>query len=241
MELPEKTFQYLLHLFDTSTTYDVHEFLAHSKIVAEKDYTSGVSNAKGLFILLDPEIFKKYQGRIKQFESAISFKLAQFTNTYISSVNTYPDLERFQILENRIMPINTPWQEVNSGQTHLLSLQRTAMETIDFQNIGNSSRTLMQKVASIVFNPIKHLCTDKNVDLGEGKFKNRLHTYIKCELTAIENKELRDYSFAVIATAEKSVDLANKLTHDLKANRLMSELCVISTITVVSIIKLIAK
>jgi hypothetical protein len=241
MELPEKTFQYLLHLFDTSTTYDVHEFLAHSKITAEKDYISGFSDAMALFILIDPEIFKKYQGSIKQFENSISSKLSHFTNTYVSKVKTYPDLERFQILENRIVPINTPWQEINSGQTHLLNLQRTATETIDFQNIGNSSRTLLQKVANIVFNPIKHICTDKNVDLGEAKFKNRLHTYIKSELTGSENKELRDYSFSVITTAEKSVDLANKLTHDLKANRLMSELCVISTITVISIIKLIAK
>jgi hypothetical protein len=241
MELPEKTFQYLLHLFDTSTTYDVHEFLAHCKISVEKDYTSGFSDSMGLFILLDPEIFKKYQGSIKQFENSISLKLSQFTNTYVSKVKTYPDLQRFQILENRIAPINTPWQEINSGQTHLLNLQRTAAETIDFQNIGNSSRTLLQKVANVVFNPIKHICTDKNVDLGEGKFKNRLHTYIKIELTGSENKELRDYAFSVITTSEKSVDLANKLTHDLNANRLMSELCVISTITVISIIKLISK
>ncbi len=241
MEMPEKTFQYLLHLFDTSTTYDVHDFLIHSKISVEKDYTSGFSDSMGLFILLDPEIFKKYQGSIKQFENNISSKLSQFTNTHIYKVKTYPDLKRFQILENRIVPINTPWQEINSGQTHLLNLQRTATETIDFQNIGNSSRTLLQKVANIVFNPTKHICSDKNIDLGEAKFKNRLHTYIRSELTGSENKELRDYSYSVITTSEKSVDLANKLTHDLKANRLMSELCVISTVTVISIIKLIEK
>jgi len=113
-ELSEKYFQYLLHLFDTGTTYDIHEFLSHSKIYFRRDYSSG-SDGYALRILVDPEIFKKYHGH------------------------------------------------------------------------------------------------------------------------------LREYAISMVSTAEKSVDLANKLTHDLKAGLFMAESCVISTITVVSLIKVIEK
>jgi hypothetical protein len=239
--LPEKIFQYLIHLFDTSVTYDAHEFLIHSSIHREKDYSSPFSDAYRLFIIVNPEIFKKYQGQIKQFENTISSKIYQFTHSHISKVSTVPDLRNFQILENRIVPINTPWEDINAGQKHLLNLQRMAKEIIDFQNIGNSCRTLLQKLANIIFKPTKHISEDKSIDLSESKFKNRLHTYIRVELAGSNNKELRDYALSVITTAEKSVDLANKLTHDLNATPFMAESCVISTVTVINIVKLIEK
>lgn len=239
--LPEKHYQFLLHLFDTSTTYDIHEFLMHSKIYPGEDYQSNYSDAFAFKIIVDPEIYKKYQGYLKPFGNTISAKFYEFTKVRINSVTIFPDLEKFQILENRMVPANTPWQEVNQGQSHLIDLLRTAKETIDFQNIGNAARTLLQKISSIVFDPEKHISEKPDVDLSEGKFKNRLHAFIKHELGGPENKELRDYAVSVVTTAEKSIDLANKLTHDLNANSLMAESCVISTITVISILKLIIK
>ena len=238
-KLNETSYQFLLHLFDTGTTYDIHEFLSHSTIYTEDDFR--IKDALKFYILINPEIFKKYQNIIKQIEDSISFKFYNFSHRHVSSVETFPDLNKFQILENRIVPIFTPWQEINSSQNHLLELQRTAKESIDFQNVGNSCRTILQKLAEIVFIPTKHICEDITIDLSAGKFKNRLHTYIRTELGGTENKELRDYALAVITAAEKSVDLANKLTHDLKATPFMAESCVISTVTVISIIKLIEK
>lgn len=239
--LPEKPFQYLVHLFDTSTTYDVHEFLTHSKIYTSRDYGSSFSDAYAFRIVVDPEIFKKYQGLLKQFKGSISSKFYQFTQVSITKVEVFPDLNRFMILENRIVPINTPWEQINKSQSHLLELLRTAKETIDFQNIGNASRTLLQNLSTIIFKPEKHKPENPDIDVSEAKFKNRLHTYIRCELGGSENKELRDYALSVVTTAEKSIDLSNKLTHDLNANSLMAEFCVISTITVISILKLIDK
>jgi len=58
-------------------------------------------------------------------------------------------------------------------------------------------------------------------------------------LHGIGNKELLDYCESVITTTEKSIDLANKLTHYLNASSMMAEFCVISTVTAISIIKLI--
>ncbi|MFP8487635.1 hypothetical protein ACKGJO_00910 [Gracilimonas sp. Q87] len=238
-KLNEKLYQYLAHLFDTKTTYDVHEFLIHSEIHIERDYSSSFRNAKKLGLIVDPEIYKKYQGKLNQFKDMISAKFDEFSNSYITNVKIFPNLNKFQILNNRITPINTPWEEVNSDQNILLNQLRTASENVDYQNIGNTSRTLLQKVSNIVFDLEKHKAHDKSIDLSEGKFKNRLHTYIKTELGGSSNKELRDYSVSVITTAEKSVDLANKLTHDINANLMMAESCVISTITAISIIKLI--
>lgn len=239
--LPKKPFQYLLHLFDTSTTYDVHEFLSHSKVYTSRDYSSGFSDAYAFRIVVDPEIFKKYQSILKQFKVSISSKFYQFTQIPITKVDVFPDLNRFMILENRIVPINTPWEQINKSQNNLLEQLRTAKETVDFQNIGNTSRTLLQNLSSIIFKPEKHKPEKPDIDVSEAKFKNRLHTYIKYELGGSENKELRDYAISVVTTAEKSIDLSNKLTHDLNANSLMAEFCVISTIAVISLLKLIDK
>ena len=61
--LPENLFQYLIHLFDTSTTRDVQEFLIHSEIFRERTYRAGFDEAYKFFILVDPEVYKKYQNR----------------------------------------------------------------------------------------------------------------------------------------------------------------------------------
>lgn len=152
-----------------------------------------------------------------------------------------PDLSKFQLLRNNYIPVYTPWEEINNLQNRLIQQLRSSSETIDFQNIGNTARTILQKVSTIVFDPSKHIADtpDKKIDLSEGKFKNRLHTYIKVELGGESNKELRDFAISIIDAAEKSVDISNKLTHDLNAKQLLAEASVISTITAVGMIKLI--
>lgn len=240
-ELPEKLYQYLLHLFDTSTTYDVYEFLANTRIYRDIAYRAGYDIAYNFILIVDPEVYKKYQNRLSGLEEAIRAKYYKFRHEFVNKIETFPDLNKFQILHNQVSKVDTPWIEINNEQNHLLKLQRSVQSTIDYQNIGNACRTLLQKLADTVFDSSKHIAEDKNIDLGESKFKNRLHTYIKSELVGPGKKELRDYALSVITVAEKSVDLANKLTHDLNADSLIAESCIISTITVISIIKLIAK
>lgn len=238
-KISEKLYQFLVHLFDTRTTYDIHEFLLHSEIHVQIDFNSKLLTPGDMHIIVDPEIYKKYNGSLNSFKSEIGSKYREFAHMTITGVQVYPNLNKFQILNNRITPVVTPWEEINSLQAHLIDQLRTAEKTIDFQNIGNTSRTLLQKVANHVFDPLKHIAPDA-IDLGEAKFKNRLHTYIKTEL-ANSKQELRDYAISVITTAEKSVDLANTLTHDLKANLMMAESCVISVVTVISLVKMIEK
>lgn len=233
----ENFFQYLLHLFDNPATVDIHEFLSHSTI----EFEEGAYGEVSFHITVHPEIFKKHHGYLTQFENSIKYKSQIIApDLRIKKISVFPDLEKFQIIANRIVPVYTPWEEINSDQNHLISLLRLAKETIDFQNIGNCARTLLQKIANTVFEEKKHVAEDPKVGLSEGQFKNRLHTYIKFELQGNTHKKFRDYAESVITTAEKSVDLANELTHDLNANSFMAESTVISTITVISIIKLIS-
>lgn len=238
-EIGEKMFQYLLYLLDTSTTYDTHEIVAHSRLYLRYVYVSGYPETTyNLTIKVDPDIFKKYQGGFRQQKDAIAHKIREVIPTMIiREITVIPDLDKFQILQNRIVPVNTPWGEINSLQDSLLEQLRSAEQTIDFQNIGNTSRAILQKLSDIVFNPSIHV--EPSVDLSPGKYKNRLHTYIKTELPGQPNDELRSYADSVIDTANKGADLANKLTHDTKAESWVAESCVISVITVVSIIKLI--
>lgn len=236
--LESKIYHYLVDLFETDTTCDIHEFLLHSVIYIEDGYNFVSRDGEILHVIVDPELYKKHHQSLHLFKTSILIKYSEFTHRRTIGVKVYPDLSKFQILQNAINPILTPWEEINNVQIHMINLLKSATNSIDYQNVGNAGRTILQKLSNIVFIPAKHL-PEALIDLSEGKFKNRLHTYIKCELSGSINKELREFSIAAITTAEKSVDLANKLTHDLNANPLLAEVCTISVVTVVNIIKLI--
>ena len=240
-KLPEKIYQYLLHFYDAPDTSFIHDFVVHCDMYTSPDYGSSFSGAQRLFVIVHPDVYKKHSSILKNLEKIIWNKLEEISDICITAIKIYPDLNKFQILKNNYTPIVTPWEEINNGQNHLIDLLRTAKETVDFQNIGNTSRTLLQNISNIVFDKARHVSDIPNIDLSEGKFKNRLHTYIKCEMGGQENKEIRDFAISVITTAEKAIDLANKLTHDLKANSMLGESCVISTIAAVSIVRLIRK
>ena len=241
-KLDEKLYQYLIHLFDSTDTKIIHEFLIHSELFISDDWTYGIK--RGLYVLtikVDPEIYKVNQKYIKQFSDTVASKLMSFTGLSITKIETTPDLDKFQILNNRITPIVTPWEDINKEQNNLINQLRTAVKTQDFQNIGNSSRTTLQKLANIVFDPLRHIPPNETINVSNGKYKNQLHTFIKSELNEGKFKELREYAESVVTTAEKSVDLANKLTHDLNAEKLMAESCVLSVISVIGIVKMIVK
>ncbi|MFC0603558.1 hypothetical protein [Winogradskyella pulchriflava] len=236
--LDEKLYQYLLHLFDKPDTQNIHEFLAQSEVYYSSDISSSFRGAREITFILHPETFKKFDNSSKEIEHLICSKLGKISKAVITRSNSVPDFKKFQVLENRIIPIYTEWEEINNLQKKAINQLRTSNETIDYQNIGNTCRTIMQRISELVFDAEKHLAPE-GVDLGNGKFKNQLHTYIKAEIGGSSNKELRDYAVSAITTAEKSIDLSNKLTHDLKASQMMAEACVISCISAVGIIKLI--
>lgn len=239
MVLQEKIYSYLLHLCDTPETPDLYEYIRYSTIRIEDDHRSNFAGANRLIIITDPEIYKKYYGYIRSFNGTISYKLGDFTGVLITDCVTRPDLNKFQILRNTIVPILTHWEQINRDQNTLLTQLKNATETVAFQNIGNTARTILQKLSTVVFDPSIHIPENRGIDLSEGKFKNRLHTYVQCEMGGHQNKELRQFAESIIDTAENAIDLSNNLTHDLKANSIVAEFCVISTLSTISIIKII--
>jgi len=239
-EYEKEDIQYLIYFFDGNEDESIHEFLSHSEFYYALIPYSIVSGGRLLRIVSDPEIFKKYYQQLEAFKAQISKMLREFSGTNIYKIKIEPNLNKFQISANRYVPVSTPWEEINNDQEILLEQFRKAKESIDYQNIGNTCRTIMQKMSNIVFDIQKHIPPDR-VDLSEGKFKNRLHTYIKTELEGHSNKEIRGFSLAVIETAEKAVDLANTLTHSLNADSFIAESCVISTISAINIIRIIEK
>lgn len=239
-EYENDVFQYLIFLMDSEGTETTHDFLIHSEMYYAIDITIQWGGARILKIVTDPDIYKKYYSRFDEIKEVIKKKVFDVKRTMISSIRIEPNLKKFSILENRYVPVLTPWEEINKEQNNMLEQFRKASESIDYQNIGNACRTIMQRISNIVFDPQKHIAP-VGKDVSEGKFKNRLHTYIKTELEGQNYEEIRDYSLSLINTAEKAIDLANTLTHSLNANSFIAESCVISTISAINIVRIIKK
>jgi hypothetical protein len=236
----EKTYQYLLHLVNTYDKQYLYEFVKHSQFFFSSKQVPMLSRYETnnkLTILADPDIFKKCYPYIGDVKKKVSKHYQDITGIVISDVDVHPELSRFQILQNNIVPVITPWEKINELQNNLIEDLRKANNTTDYQNIGNSSRTIMLHLASAVFNSAKH--TAEGIDLSEGKFKNRLHTFIKVELGTNQDEELLKYISSIIETTEKAVDLTNKVTHDTKTDNLFAESCVIGVVTAISLIKLV--
>jgi hypothetical protein len=215
-------YQYLLRLlkddFDKKLLYDL---IRHSEIaIGSKGAFVGGSRKElfTLYVSVDPEIFAKQFRLVAHWKSELAALYQQITTINIHKVEMFPDLEKYQIIHNDIVPAVTPWEEINNLQIKLIEDLRKAAETIDLQNIGNTSRTIMQKISSIIFEPAKHIPRE-GVKVSEGMFKNRIATYIASELNTSQDKELRDYANAIIESTDKVIDLSNQVTHDLKTKR----------------------
>lgn len=232
--IDEKHYAYLIHLLESNK--ELCEIVRHSKIFVSLQNTSLFNVKPALDLLIDPEVFKKYFGAMAHVKKEIARIYGEITGIRIGLVKATPELSKFQILQNNIVPVFTPWQKINIEQNQLLEDLRVASTSADYQNIGNRSRIILQQLAEIVFDPHRHTAPPE-VDLNKNMFKNRLHTYIKVELGDSQSDELRKFVLAVVDTAEKSIDLTNKVTHDLKANGFFGESCVISVVTTIDLIK----
>ena len=99
----------------------------------------------------------------------------------------------------------------------------------------------MEKLARQVFDMTKHKPKDEKIQVVNGKYKNQLHTYIDTVLSGDNNKEFRKLAKSSIDFVEDSIDFMNITTHKLDAEKHLAEVCVVSTISAISIIKLISQ
>ncbi len=235
-----KVKEFLSELFDSEGYQDVHDVIVHSQIYYELiESPFSLETTRRLNIIVNPTTYKKYHSNIGNIAYTIKEKYIQITLTQIDDFHVYPDLEKYQLVENKLVTTPTPWETINVAQDNLIKNLKEANQSIDFQNIGNSSRTLLQSLAEIVFDSDKHKAETAEIALDKGKFKNRLHTFIKSELTGENKSTIRGLATSLVSTAGKSIDLSNELTHDLSADSFIAEICVVSTLSVINIVRLI--
>jgi len=192
-----------------------------------------------LLFHLNPELYVKFIDKLNDLSQIILFyyqRVSDNSERNIVKVIIKPDYKKINVLNSNISIVETPWEEINNLQNEIIEKVKSAETILDFQNIGNSSRTIIDKLSRIVFDPKKHK-PPINVKVNNGNFKNQLHTFIKTNLGGERNKEFRKFSLDAISFTESSIDLMNQTTHKLDVQKHFAEVCVISTISVISLIK----
>lgn len=122
------------------------------------------------------------------------------------------------------------WDEIKGIINGLEKDCRYAETTIDYQNVGNSCRHILVKVAQLVYDPqIHNNITDNGKPIGKTDAVEMLSSYFSYTLKGKHNKYLRDYSQA-------ANDLANKLTHDTKATKKDMLITVSATINLIYLV-----
>lgn len=125
------------------------------------------------------------------------------------------------------------WKDIKNDIIKLEKDCHRAETTIDYQNIGNSCRNLLIKVAKWVYNPSIHgALRDDGLKIGDADAIGMLTNYFSNKLKGDKNKKLRAY-------AKATNDLANELTHKTTAQKQEMLLSVSATIHLVYIIGMI--
>lgn len=200
-----------------------------------------LDNIYNLKVYTSPYVFYKYFDYKTSIQKEIKSRITRSTDYIIETVEWILDLEKLEVKNIEVEVVKTKWKEINELQTKLIELLTNSVDSMDYQNIGNTSRTIMDKLAREVFDKEKHFSEDKSVELQNGKFKNQLSTYLANELAGKPNKELRKIGQSSIDFVSDSIDLMNKTTHKLGADKRFAELCVMSTVSVINLIKIISE
>jgi hypothetical protein len=219
---------------------DLQEVIENSDFIFKDHWNqSTFPNAYDLQLNLSPEIFTNHNKKIIFFAAILKQRINDSSPFIIDDLKILPNYEKIVIHNSEISIVITDWEEINDFQKKLIEDIKKSNHSIDYQNIGNSSRTIMDKLARIVFDSKIHKAENPEIELHNGKFKNQLNTYITYVLKGKKNKELRQFSVTAIDFTEKAIDLMNTTTHKLDTEKHFAEVCVISTISVISLIKAI--
>lgn len=212
------------------------EFMQNSSFIFEESNDRFTLGSYYLELKVLPEIFAKNYSHIERVRGLIQHCFFQSSNIVLTKIDIKPDYDKISILNSEVSIVETPWEEINNLQKKLIESMNNSNSSIDFQGIGLIARTIMEKLAKIVFNPKIHIAPEM-VDVTDGKYKNQFHTYITTVLNGSSNKELRSFAKSAVEFTENAIDLMNQTTHKLDVQRHFAEVCVISTISVINLIK----
>ena len=131
--------------------------------------------------------------------------------------------------QNIIIEINK-WDEIKNTIAELENDCRYAETTMDYQNLGNSCRHLIIKVAQLVYDPKVHNnITDDGKTIGKSDAVEMLSSFFSHSLKGKHNKYLKEY-------AQATNNLVNKLTHDTSASMKDMLIAVSATMNLVYIV-----
>jgi hypothetical protein len=186
------------------------------------------------------QTFKKYESHHLSFQGKLKEGLHNYHQYDSVLVYLTADWDKLEAVSTEVRPVITAWQEINSIQETLVSQVHTASDTISFQNVGNTARHLLRKLADLVFNPDLYTPPDNHRDLSPESYKNRLWAFVLYKVPASSTGEnVREYAESLLDTTDKAIDLSQSVTHALNADAFLARTCAISALTVVHFIKLV--
>lgn len=219
---------------------DLYEILEQSELKFSDHWNRrSFENLYNLEIRTSPELYTEHYDKKRMFEEFLSTRINDSTPINVDKLEIKPDYDRIQIINSQIKSIRTPWEEINDHQKKLLEHLTKAKQSLDYQNIGLISRTIMEKLANLLFDPEIH--KDPKLELSKGKFKNQLHAFIEYQLKGTSNEELRKLAKNSIDFSRYAIDVIQKTTHKLDGQGYFAEICAISLVSTINLIKTISE
>jgi hypothetical protein len=218
------------------------EIIQNSRFLFKKHLAyQHMNNVYNLKIYSSPSVFYKYFDYKNMLQKEFRNRINKSTEYIIENTDWLIDIDKLEVNQIDVILVKTEWEEINELQKKLIDSLKKSLDSIDYQNIGNTSRTIMDKLAREIFDKEKHIPNKPTIEVHNGKFKNQLNTYVASELSGKTNKELRKIAKSSINLVSDSIDVMNKTTHKLDVDKKFAELCVISTISVINVIKIISE
>lgn len=221
----------------------IAEFLKECRIIITKSSETALSKAFVTFeftFQVPAPTYKKFELELGYFQAKLKEDLHKFHQYNSVLVYLTADWEKLEAVSTEVKPVLTPWQEINAMQDTLLSQIHTASETISFQNVGNTARHLLRKLADIVFEHQKHTPLNNTFDLRGDSYKNRLWAFVLYKVPASSTGDaVRDYAESLLQASDKAIALSNSVTHALNADAFLAQSCAVSALTTVHFIKLV--
>ena len=212
------------------------EIMENSTFSFEESYNRFTLGSYTLNVTVSPNVYTKHYSHVERLRGLIQHYGRNSSDIVFTEINVRTDFDKISFLNSEVTIIETKWDEINILQKKLIENMKASNSSIDFQNVGNTSRTIMDKLARLVFNPEIHIAP-ADVNTNNGMFKNQFHTYIANVLNGGKNKELRTFAQSAVDFTENAIDLMNQTTHKLDVQKHFAEVCVISTISVINLIK----
>jgi hypothetical protein len=221
----------------------IADFLKECEIFILRRDNKGLNRLRSTFeftFQVPAQTYKKYEHHHNFFQGVLIEGLHKFHQYDSVLVHLIADWDKLESVSAEVRPVLTLWDEINALQDTLLSQLHTAAETISFQNVGNTARHLLRRLADIVFQEDKHTPPSKKNDLSPESFKNRLWAFVLYKVpTSSTGDKVREYAESLLETTDKAIDLSNSVTHALHADAFLAQSCAISALTTVHFIKLV--